>query len=155
MCAGRLLWTAISGVVSSTWPMLFFDVLACLSASLLLLLCRVVGASSRAFEPMLWTSAMGLGLGVASGLPCVYSLPPEAQVQMTPWSITILNAASTLGETSFPYIIGLSFGRKHFWLLGALMSVSMALALAVAIAAWRSSVRVVLNRRLHTNEFEF
>ena len=119
MCAGRILWAAISGIVSSTcaipaqafscsrasriessprsarpirakrphgalgrsWPMLFFDVISCLASALLLLLCRVVGASSRLFEPILWTSAMGLGLGVASGLPCVYSLPPEAQVR--------------------------------------------------------------------------
>ena len=64
--------------------MLFFDVVACLSSSLLLLLCRVVGATSTLFEPILWTASMGLGLGVASGLPCVYSLPPEAQARAPP-----------------------------------------------------------------------
>ena len=67
---------------------------------------------------------------------------------MTPWAITVLNAASTLGETSFPYIIGLSFERKYFATLGMLMSGSMAIALAVALAAWRQSQRVVFSRRL-------
>ena len=47
--------------------MLFFDIIACLASALLLMLCRTIGASSRLFEPILWTSAMGIGLGVASG----------------------------------------------------------------------------------------
>lgn len=38
MCGGRILWTVLSGLVSSTWPMLFFDLGASLLASLLLLL---------------------------------------------------------------------------------------------------------------------
>ena len=78
---------------------------------------------------------------------------------MTPWSITMLNAASTLGETSFPYAIGISFDWKLFWSLAVLMSVSMAVALAVSVAAWRQSVRVVCRRQLDVNElnelFEF
>jgi hypothetical protein len=74
---------------------------------------------------------------------------------MTPWSITVLNAASTLGETAFPYVIGLSFGRKHFWLLGGLMTASMALALLVALGAWRATVRAAYARRLAFHEFEF
>ena len=154
MCAGRMLWTVLSGVVTSTWPMLFFDVGACFVASLLLLLCRAVGAASRLFEPILWLAAMGLGLGVASGLPCVYSLPPEAQVPMTPWSITILNAASTLGETCFPYVIGLAFDRQAFWALGGLMSFAMGLALTVSLFSWRRAVSVIYSRRLNVDDFE-
>ena len=77
------------------------------------------------------------------------------QVQMSPWSITVLNAASTLGETSFPYIIGLSFDKKLFWTLGALMSISMGLALIVAFAAWRQAVRVTFHRRLESELFEY
>ena len=73
---------------------------------------------------------------------------------MTPWAITLLNAASTLGETAFPYVIGLGFDRKHFWLLGGLMSAAMALAFSVSFLAWRQSVRVVFSRRL-VSEFEF
>ena len=73
---------------------------------------------------------------------------------MTPWSITVLNAASTLGETAFPYIIGLSFGKKSFWVLGALMSSSMALALAVTVFAWRQSISVVFSRRLESELFD-
>ena len=47
MAAGRLMWTMISRVVSSTWPMLFFDVTCCLLSSLLLLLTLVVGQVTR------------------------------------------------------------------------------------------------------------
>ena len=155
MCAGRLLWTGLSGVVSSTWPMLFFDLISCFLSSSLLIAFRLAGASSTLFEPLLWMSSMGLGLGVASGLPCVYSLPPEAQVPMTPWAITILNAASTLGETSFPYVIGLAFGRELFWTLGGLMTCAMGLALAVSLGAWRQSIQVVQDRSLMIHEYEF
>ena len=41
MCAGRLAWTALSGLVSSTWPMIFFDLCASLIASLLLVMCAL------------------------------------------------------------------------------------------------------------------
>lgn len=82
--------------------------------------CSVVASPNRPsvghpalFEPILWLATVLLGAGVASGLPCVYSLPPEAQVPMTPWAITVLNAASTAGETSFPYLIGLAFEKKQ------------------------------------------
>lgn len=83
---------------------------------------------------------------------CVLGL---RQVPLGPWSITILNAASTLGETAFPYVIGLSFGRKLFWTLGALMSASMALALAVSVVAWRQSRSVLFSRRLESELFEY
>ena len=73
---------------------------------------------------------------------------------MTPWSITILNAASTLGETAFPYVIGLSFGRKSFGILGGLMSGSMLLALVVTTCAWRRASRVVFSRRLESELFD-
>jgi hypothetical protein len=79
MCAGRILWAVLSRFVTSTWPMLFFDIIVCLISTAFLLGCNA--APPAAFEPMLWISATGLGLGVASGLPCVYSLPPEAQVR--------------------------------------------------------------------------
>ena len=63
------------------------------------------------FEPLLWLASVIMGLGVASGLPCVYSLPPEVSVPMTPWAIAVLNAASTAGEMSMPFVIGLAFGH--------------------------------------------
>ena len=65
-----------------------------------------------------------------------------------PWSITVLNAAATLGETAFPYVVGLAFGKKVFWTLGAIMSGSMVLSLAVSVAAWRQSQSVLFARRL-------
>lgn len=136
MCAGRLLWAMLSGRVSSTWPMIFFDAGTCLLASLLLVSAQVL---RLAFEPLLWLSSMAMGLGVSSAVPCVYSLVPEAHVKMTPWAITLLNAASTCGETAAPYIIGIAFGRRQFWLLGALMSSCTALAAFVVTIAWRQA----------------
>ena len=65
------------------------------------------------FEPLLWLGSVLLGAGVSSGVPCVYSLPMEAQVALTPVAITLLNAASTLGETAFPYVVGLAFEQKR------------------------------------------
>lgn len=36
MCIGRFAWTCLSGLVASTWPMLFFDLSASLVAALIL-----------------------------------------------------------------------------------------------------------------------
>jgi len=145
MCAGRVAWTLLSGCVTSTWPMIFFDVGAALVASLSLCICTVIGSPSSPFhtpwlfEPLLWASTILLGAGVASGVPCIYSLPPEAQVQVTPIAITLLNAASTLGETCFPYWIGLDFEKKQYIWLGGLMSLSQFLALVVTWFVWRQA----------------
>ncbi len=160
MCAGRVAWTALSGLVSSTWPMVFLDIGAALIASVMLVFCTVIGSSSSGvlhipwlFEPLLWGSTWLLGAGVASGVPCIYSLPPEAQVQMTPIAITILNAASTLGETCFPYLVGLGFERKQHLVLGGAMAMSQLLALALAWGVWRRA-RVIARIRRRDLEFQ-
>ena len=154
MCAGRVGWAIISGMITSTWPMLFFDVIMCLLGATMILLCGVVDSRGQMFEPILWVSAVGVGLGVASALPCVYSLPPEAQVPMTPLSMAMLNAMATVGEIFFPYVIGLAFGQKAFWVLGSLMSGSMGVALVMAVCAWRASISVVFSRRLENELFD-
>ena len=99
------------------------------------------------FEPLLWVSTVLLGAGVASGVPCVYALPPEAQVSMTPIAITVLNAASTLGETAFPYWIGQAFEKKRHVVLGGSMALTQFLALLIAWIVWRWANRVVRTRR--------
>ena len=134
MCAGRILWAGLSGYVTSTWPMLFLDVTLCALACFVLMLCT---PGQAYFEQLLWLASVMLGLGVASGLPCVYSLPPEVQVPMSPGAIAILNAASTAGEMSMPFIIGLAFGRNQYWLFSALLAGCMAVAFSVSFAAWR------------------
>ena len=73
---------------------------------------------------------------------------------MTPAAIAILNAASTLGETLFPYVIGLAFEIKQYTLLGGGMSACMLAALAVGVAARRAAHRHYLSRRL-PSEFDF
>ncbi len=60
---------------------------------------------------------------------------------MTPWAITLLNAANTLGEVSFPYIIGLAFERKRHAALGGLLFGAQCAALAAALYSWRSAKR--------------
>ncbi|KAL3931599.1 MAG: hypothetical protein SGPRY_001056 [Prymnesium sp.] len=89
-CAGRIAWTFLSTVVSSSWSMLFFDIAISLISSLLLFWYGAFSASER--------------------------------VQMTPWVITLLNTANTLGETTFPYLVGFAFDRKLHSALGALLA---------------------------------
>lgn len=60
-------------------------------------------------------------------------------MQVTPIAITLLNAASTLGETCFPYWIGLDFEKKQYIWLGGLMSLSQFLALVVTWFVWRQA----------------
>ncbi len=56
MFGGRLVWTLISGIVRSSWPMLFFDISSTLFSSGLLLILGVVrtsqfGCAARALRP--------------------------------------------------------------------------------------------------------
>ena len=47
---------------------------------------------------------------------------------MTPWVITFMNTANTLGETTFPYLVGAAFGRHLHSALGALLAAAQARA---------------------------
>lgn len=67
MSLGRLAWACLSGFVTSAWPSLFANTLCCLLAG--------VGFAVPSHS-LLWSSAMGIGLGVASSFPAV-SQPPE------------------------------------------------------------------------------
>ena len=69
MCAGRILWAGLSGWVSSTWPMLFFDLALCAATTFILMLSHrseeLIGGGS--FEPLLWLASVMLGLGSRPG----------------------------------------------------------------------------------------
>ncbi|KAL1520747.1 hypothetical protein AB1Y20_022313 [Prymnesium parvum] len=144
MCAGRIAWTFLSAIVSSSWPMLFFDIGIALFSSLLLF----GYGSFSAPEGVLWAGAIGVGIGVSSALPCAYTLPSEAQVPMTPWVITLLNTANTFGETTFPYLVGFAFDRHLHWALGALLAVSQVISLNLAVYAWMRTQRRRYRMRL-------
>eukprot|EP00966_Prymnesium_polylepis_P285305 6590448-Prymnesium_polylepis.1 len=58
---------------------------------------------------------------------------------MTPWVITLLNTANTLGETTFPYLVGVAFDRKLHSALGALLSAAQARARARRVICARTS----------------
>ena len=75
-------------------------------------------------------------------------------MQLTPIAITVLNAASTLGETMFPYWVGQAFGRKQYLVLGNLLSISQLLALVVTWIVWRQA-RALAKIRRRDLEFLF
>ncbi len=62
MSLGRLAWACLSGVVTSAWPSLYMNTLCCILSGVLM------AVPSNA---LLWSSAMGIGLGVASSFPAV------------------------------------------------------------------------------------
>ena len=127
MCAGRLLWAVLSGVVRSGRGMLLFSVCVGLVGAVCVLWCSVTPS-----EGLMWAGALGLGLGVSSAFPCAITLPPEAGVPMTPIKFTLFQIAGTTGEVGLPYIVGLAFERRWYASLG-LFCVAMQLASLVAM----------------------
>ena len=127
MCAGRLLWAVLSGVVRSGRGMLLFSVCVGLVGAVCVLWCSVAPS-----EGLMWAGALGLGLGVSSAFPCAITLPPEAGVPMTPIKFTLFQIAGTTGEVGLPYIVGLAFERRWYASLG-LFCVAMQLASLVAM----------------------
>ena len=62
MSAGRIAWACFSGFVTSAWPSLFMNTLCCILSAMCM---------SLPSQAVLWSSAMGIGLGVASSFPAV------------------------------------------------------------------------------------
>ena len=60
---------------------------------------------------------------------------------MTPWVITLLNTANTLGETTFPYLVGFAFDRHLHSALGALLAAAQVFSLNLAVVAWMRTQR--------------
>ena len=75
MSMGRVAWACFAGYVTSAWPALFANTLCCIVSAL---------AMSVPSHALLWSSAMGLGLGVASSFPAAVTLPAEMSITMTP-----------------------------------------------------------------------
>ena len=145
MCAGRLLWAVLSGVVRSGRGMLLFSVCVGLGAAVCILWCSFAPS-----EALMWAGALGLGLGVSSAFPCAITLPPEAGVPMTPIKFTLFQIAGTSGEVGLPYIVGLCFERKWYAALG-LFCVAMQLAALIGMAGVSFALsRPRLRRELST-----
>jgi hypothetical protein len=62
MSIGRIGWAFLSGAVTSAWPAVFANTICCILSGVAM----VVPSNA-----MLWSSAMGIGLGVASSFPAV------------------------------------------------------------------------------------
>lgn len=89
MSLGRLVWAALSGFVNSAWPSLFINTACCLFAGVLTLVPS---------KTLLWSSAIGVGFGVASSFPAAMTLPPEMGISMTPRMMICLQLAASFGE---------------------------------------------------------
>jgi len=144
MSLGRLAWACLSGAVTSAWPSLFMNTLCCIASGL------VLAVPSNA---LLWSSAMGIGLGVASSFPASVTLPPELGVQMTPRMMTTLQLCASFGEMLCPFIMGIAFQMKLYSLFYILYVVWELLVLVLLSIAWllltrRIAVPAALLRRL-------
>ena len=111
ICAGRLIWAAVSGALASGFPALAFDgVLMLVSAALIadFSVGRLQHEDRAASggSSLLWVGTLGLGFGCSSSLPCAITLPSEAKVELTPDRLLALNLSGSAGEMLLPYVIG-------------------------------------------------
>jgi len=134
MSLGRLAWACLSGVVTSAWPSLYMNTICCILS----------GALMAIPSPaLLWSSAMGIGLGVASSFPASATLPPELGIQITPRMMTTLQLCASFGEMLCPFIMGIAFQYRQYDLLYLLLIAWELLVLVLLTTAW-----LLLTRRL-------
>ena len=134
---GRLGWAALSTLLSSGWPVLVVDAALMLLSSLLFT--AFSSANSRGHEPrvaMLWSATLVLAIGFSSSLPCAWTLPAEANVQLTPVRLLAINLAGSAGEMAVPFLLGVAFERSHYGALGCGVAGLNIAILAVTLGAW-------------------
>lgn len=127
MALGRLGWAAFSGFVTSAWPSLFINTICCLGAGVLTFV------PSKA---LLWSSAMGVGFGVASSFPAAMTLPAEMGIVMTPRMLTCLQLAASFGEMLCPFLMGIAFNARAYMLFGGLIVGWQIYVLLVLLISW-------------------
>jgi MFS family permease len=110
MSVGRLAWACFSGFVTSAWPVLFCNTLCCVASALAMF---VPSAA------VLWSSAMGIGLGVSSSYPAAVTLPPEMGITMSPRMMTTLQLSASFGEMACPFLMGIAFQMRRYKYGGA------------------------------------
>ena len=59
---------------------------------------------------------MGIGLGVASSFPAAMTLPPEMGITMSPRMMTTLQLSASFGEMFCPFLMGIAFQMRQYWL---------------------------------------
>ena len=98
MSVGRVAWAFFAGYVTSAWPAMFANTICCVVGCL----CMFIPSHA-----LLWSSAMVVGLGVASSFPAAITLPAEMGITMTPRMMTTLQLTNSFGEMFCPYLMGL------------------------------------------------
>ena len=112
MSMGRIAWALLSGFITSAWPCLFANTLCCIVSAL---------AMAVPSQTLLWSSAVGIGLGVASSFPAAVTLPSEMGIVMTPRMMTTLQLSASGGEMLCPFLMGLAFQLRAYRLFYYLM----------------------------------
>jgi len=134
MSIGRIAWACFAGVITSAWPALFANTACCVVSAM----CMFIPSPA-----LLWSSAMGVGLGVASSFPAAVTLPAEMGITMTPRMMTSLQLAASFGEMFCPFVMGVAFQYKAYSMFYLLMLGWQLFVLLLLLLLW-----MLLTRRL-------
>ena len=134
MSLGRIAWACFSGFVTSAWPALFLNTVCCVLSA---------GAMAIPSHALLWSSAMGIGLGVASSYPAAVTVPAEMGITMSPRMMTTLQLSASFGEMLCPLLMGIAFQYRRYSLFYVFMFCWQSLVLCLLGLPW-----MLLTRRL-------
>ena len=107
---------------------------------------------TRAFCP-----EMGIGLGVASSYPAAVTVPTEMGIVMSPKMMTTLQLSASFGEMFCPFMMGIAFQFRHYYLFYTFMFawqtfVLCLLGLPYVLLTRRMKIPMALLRRLPVRE---
>lgn len=144
MSLGRIAWAMFSGVVTSAWPPIFANTICCVVSA------AVMFVPSHA---LLWSSVMGMGLGVASSFPAAVTVPAEMGITMSPQMMTTLQLAASFGEMFCPFLMGMAFQMRAYTMFHTLMLCWQSFVLCALGVPWllltrRVKLPLALVRRL-------
>uniref|UniRef100_A0A7S3AQU9 Uncharacterized protein n=1 Tax=Haptolina ericina TaxID=156174 RepID=A0A7S3AQU9_9EUKA len=127
MSAGRAGWACVSALVPSTWPVLFLNTMLCVASAL----CVMVRSKT-----LLWFGAIGIGFGVSSSFPAAITLPAEEGIVLTPKMMTCIQLFASAGEMLCPFLFGIAFQFKYFFLFGGLIFCWQVAVFIMLLVAW-------------------
>ena len=144
MSAGRLAWAFCSGFVPSVIPPLVLNHALCFLGGLFYM---------NTSERSLYAATVCLGLGVSSVFPALLTLPPEANIEMTPNRMATLQLLASAGEMLCPFFVGMIFQVRLYSFFGPLIAIEQAisfLALGAAALLTRRAAATAAYARLST-----
>ena len=100
---------------------------------------------------------MGIGLGVASSYPAAVTVPTEMGIVMSPKMMTTLQLSASFGEMFCPFLMGIAFQFRHYYLFYTFMFawqtfVLCLLGLPYVLLTRRVKIPMALLRRLPVRE---